>query len=71
MIVGGYSLHLYCDDPLHQERHPHQVTSIDADIAERNETACLRVARIRGWRFRQGKCFCPDCVRASGQPSTA
>lgn len=65
MIVGGYSLHLYCDDPSHKVRHPHQFQSLDAEIDGPNELDCRRQARARGWLFRAGKCICPVCAKAN------
>ncbi len=62
MIVGGYSLHLYCDHPRHKELHPTHFTSLDADYSGYTEVDCKRQARNDGWTFsRDYKCYCKTC----------
>jgi hypothetical protein len=67
VIVGCYSLDLYCDRdnpdgytiadiPEHGFREfPHQFTG-------HTEGVCMRDARRRGWRFADGKSYCPKCA---------
>jgi len=61
MIVGGYSLHLYCDGPFHAELHPVRLTSLDAEFEGHDERDCNRQAKRRGWHLRKGIAICPDC----------
>lgn len=60
MIVGCYTLDLYCDreegEPQHGFREfPHQFTG-------HTEGDCMQDARARGWRFRDGAAYCPKCA---------
>lgn len=71
MIVGCYSLDLYCDNPLETyfgqgatpigfhgfDEFPHQF------IAETGEN-CRQQARKRGWKLdlQNHKAYCPRCV---------
>jgi hypothetical protein len=67
MIVGCYTLDLYCDRdnpdgytiadiPEHGFREfPHQFTG-------HTEGVCMRDAKRRGWRFQDGKAYCPRCA---------
>jgi len=66
MIVGGYSLHLYCDGARHAELHPNKLGSLDAEFAGHDEADCNRQARRKGWRLnkQQGKAYCPACIKA-------
>lgn len=66
MIVGGYVLHLYCDDPQHAERVGWQPQNHDEVIGEAGGE-CRRVARRRGWRLdlEHGTAVCPACTRAA------
>ena len=60
MIVGAYTLDLYCDCCKRYERknelgpHPHQY------VAHSNAQAMAQ-ARRDGWTFRNGKCRCSLC----------
>ncbi len=64
MIVGAYTLDLYCDccrpwDRHEKERnirgpHPYQ-------YVEHNLKRAMREAREDGWTFRKGQCRCPQC----------
>lgn len=67
--VGGYSLHLYCDDPKHGERADrfmeehlrHYVSNHEYDGQTLAETR--RAARRAGWKT--GKTVqCPRCRKA-------
>jgi hypothetical protein len=67
MIVGGYTLHLYCDDP----RHPHDTRrGAIVDVGEfhgSTKGVAIRQATDAGWIFyREGgerKVRCPRCRR--------
>ena len=75
MIVGCYSLHLYCDNmtptggqfyDIAGHRHdefPHEFT---------NETrqGCFAQARARGWilNYRTDKSLCPKCSKKASMP---
>jgi len=61
MIVGGYSLHLYCDN------EGKCAAAIDWRPPSRGEydahtkTLAYKDARNAGWRFKNGQCFCKAC----------
>lgn len=63
MIVGCYSLHLYCDTPQCPHR-PHRGPDFDA-IGETGGEA-RDEARKAGWKIdmRQNKAYCPKCASA-------
>lgn len=72
MIVGCYSLDLYCARgpnngknaaPTCKGLNPGQFTG-------RTEAECKREARSKGWRFLivKGDVVCPWCARASARP---
>lgn len=72
MIVGGYTLHLYCDDPAHKGFRGEQATYVYTDngtvrlqdeFAGHNEQAARRAARQDGWVFRRDTVFCPECMK--------
>ena len=65
MIVGGYSLHLYCDNVLHAFRHPDKVGSLDAEFAGHERADCRKDAKAKGWKldFKKGTACCPKCQR--------
>ena len=68
MIVGCYTLHLYCDDPTHFARRndrPWRESSLDAEFTGNTETDCKRQARAKGWKFKADECTCPYCVTAN------
>lgn len=57
MIVGGYSLHLYCDFCI---RSGWQGVEFD----DRDHRTCMKEARKQGWTFtrtKPKKCRCPRC----------
>jgi len=63
MIVGSYTLELYCDapasDPLHAR---YQGCDGQAEYTAETGAACRRQARIAGWKLkRDGTCVCPQC----------
>lgn len=65
MIVGGYSLHLYCDYPDDDWRH---LDLGKVEIAGHNEADCKRQAKAKGWSLDFGlyKALCPGC-KAQGR----
>lgn len=58
MIVGGYSLHLYCDA---------KKCSSKASYDEPKEAQCFRMARGDGWKISRSdsKAYCPNCRKIS------
>jgi hypothetical protein len=56
VIVGCYSLHLYCDDPRHVGDGPAEITGND-------RSGAYAEARIAGWMFKRGgeTCICKRC----------
>lgn len=75
MIVGCYSLHLYCvydelptwyhhehgDEPVPFGFHAYR--EFPAEFDGRTEAECKRQARKRGWKFRDGDVLCPRCAK--------
>ena len=67
MIVGGYSLHVYCEifmpedgNPL-SPPHPQCPNPGCHEFGGPNLTAAKRSARKRGWAFRGELVFCKGC----------
>lgn len=60
MIVGCYSLALYCDGPGCLVRREG-----DGVFTAETGAECRREARKRGWRLnlRAGTALCPQCVK--------
>lgn len=56
MIVGGYTLDLYCDS---EKEHPYQKDSVS--VAGINGADARKKARKWGWVIndRDGTCYCP------------
>lgn len=73
MIVGGYTLELYCDGEGCPRQRPAvcggNYSPLGEFSAETGE-ACRRAARRRGWRLdlRAGVAVCPECVKAGRRP---
>ncbi len=73
MIVGGYTVHLYCDAEGHEgymlENGSYMVKGTDGTYARvanefvgRSERQCLIQARDLGWRItRDKRAICPIC----------
>lgn len=59
MIVGGYTMHLYCDND--ETRHPSKLHG--KAYYGRTFTGCARQARQDGWFIekRAGRVICPMC----------
>lgn len=66
MLVGGYTLHLYCDynceianssqcDSIQRD----YLDKVQTEFAGHNKTNCIRQAKKKGWLFRpSGKILC-------------
>lgn len=61
MIVGGYTLDLYCDNP-DCEHKPHRGPA--AEYTHELGSVCRRLAKKDGWKLnhRQGIATCPHCA---------
>lgn len=82
MIVGAYSLHLYCDDPKHPNERATAVMGQavweryrsfqPGDYSGNNRTDAVKQAKARGWtfNFEEGKAFCPCCSKGQYLPAT-
>lgn len=71
MIVGCYTLHLYCDferDGKHGGVETYKI-GWPAEFTGKTESECLKEARKAGWRIfkAEGKAKCPRCVKAAAQ----
>jgi len=70
VIVGAYSLHLYCDavnnndDENNQLRleHRYDYSGWPAEFAGKNSLDARTKAKAVGWKFIRGKCYCPKCA---------
>lgn len=58
MIVGCYTMHLYC---VRGELCIRRDGSDATAYVGRNERECRSMARADGWEFRQGDVMCPKC----------
>lgn len=68
MIVGGYTLHLYCDtkDCPNSRCELQGDTTIPPFVAnDEHGYMCRSKARREGWRLNvfRGTCLCPDCAK--------
>ncbi len=69
MIVGGYTLDLYCDGDY--PGHAHGWIDIEdvnrgtfpVQFVGRSERECKAEARKHGWRLRNSKVLCPMCKK--------
>jgi len=64
MIVGNYTLNLYCRNR-GKPGHAYQAHPVEF-IAEEHGSEARRLARQDGWRLdlRTNEATCPDCVKA-------
>lgn len=65
MIVGCYSVDLYCDNT-EGKKCPSPWSSFPWVYTGETQGECLRQARKAGWRFsreRPRKAYCPKCKR--------
>lgn len=60
MIVGGYSLHLYCDN---NKGHRLNDSSSKAEYDDIKESFCFAKAKSDGWKIdrKNGTAICPTC----------
>lgn len=65
MIVGCYTLHLYCAGPLCAPKHIPvyaKRSQWPAELTGGTEAAARREARARGWVFRNNDAYCKACA---------
>lgn len=77
MIVGGYELHLYCDnegmcrrdwDWWERNRKPGQEVKLFPDVFnDGSRGECMKIARTQGWKIEKNsegveKAYCPQCT---------
>jgi hypothetical protein len=62
MIVGGYTLDLYCD----VENEQHSYREFPHQFYAQTKQECYREARRCGWTIndKTGFCYCPKCKKA-------
>ena len=67
MIIGGYTLHLYCDDEGHADKYPDEDNAPTemGEYSGNNAGATRRLARRAGWGvdLKNDKATCPACRR--------
>ena len=69
MIVGGYSLDLYCENYLHNaptfpDEAGHSFSEFPHQYTDELGSVCRRNARRAGWLLtRSGKAYCPKCTK--------
>lgn len=58
MIVGCYTMHLYCDGP-----GPHGYGTMPLELTGRTEGECFAQSRKKGWKIdnHEHKAYCPKC----------
>ena len=72
MIVGGYTLELYCDarpdDTLHTRALIVAGDGFGEFVGEKAST-CRRLARKAGWllNLKEGTCICPACRKKASE----
>lgn len=64
MIVGCYTLDLYCDDPEHA-RPIGMLIGAPFQYTGRTRTGCVQEAKADGWKLqdRADRAICPACAR--------
>lgn len=67
MIVGGYSLDLYCDygDKSMSITAYHGYREGTAHFDASSQAAANRIARKAGWKIVGSKCYCPKHAKSS------
>ena len=63
MVVGGYTLDLYCDN----ESVEHPYDEFPHTFFSELGRTCRQEARKAGWTIRKNKAYCPLC---GGKPVT-
>lgn len=61
MIVGCYTLDLYCDSK-REHHYQEDNVSFGKQYTGRNERECWQQARADGWKKQGVYAFCPKCV---------
>lgn len=66
MIVGVYSLDLYCENEGEYNDGIHPFRYLLHSYVGETRQECFRKARANGWKlnFRKGTAICPICTRA-------
>lgn len=73
MVIGGYTLNLYCDcQNCEVIKLPVEYRTEETgfkSIAGNNLTECVRAAKKRGWKFNANKthCLAPGHMRKSAE----
>ena len=67
-VVGGYLLHLYCDNSDNHTAPYGVVHSVPMEFAGPTKRHCLKQAREGGWRIGRERQLCPLC---SGKPNAS
>jgi len=70
MILGGYALHLYCDNyeaensGVGNHDFPHEYDEFPHEYIAETGGACRKEARQAGWKFniKTDRAICPKCV---------
>lgn len=76
MIVGGYTINLYCDHPKHGKQTTFSDGTVHVEVSAaqwvylciefvgHSERECKQQARESGWVFKRGrKVICPFCSK--------
>lgn len=69
MIVGGYTLDLYCDFPDESWEHRGYSAAPGGGFAQfihdENGAGARKMARRAGWKFERGgmRVICPSCIQ--------
>jgi len=63
MIVGCYTLDLYCENDGQYPDGIHSYDEFPHTYSHENGSQCRSAARKDGWKLTQGKAICPKCTR--------
>lgn len=78
MIVGGYTVHLYCDSDIEQPYgtkghsgpqeggHGTFTGSLPDEYSAETRAQCIKQARAKGWLIGKDRQLCPTCRREMG-----
>jgi hypothetical protein len=64
VIVGCYSMDLYCKNDKSCQRLTVAHTIGFAQTTGENRTQCLSAAKKLGWKITKGDAICPYCLKA-------
>lgn len=67
MIVGGYSLDLYCD----KENHEHLWNEFPHKYTGEFGSDCRAQARRDGWKLKAYVAICPKCAKKEEKKNNA